>query len=66
MVNIGAPGRRSDGGIFRESVMGKKFYSNKINLIMNVLSNFKILFNQYLQLRLYLYSLPAILMITFL
>lgn len=32
MVDIGAPGRRSDGGIFKESEMGQRFYSNSMNL----------------------------------
>ena len=32
MVDIGAPGRRSDGGIFREWDFGKKLFSSQINL----------------------------------
>ena len=32
VVDIGAPGRRSDGGIFRESEFGKKLFSKQINL----------------------------------
>lgn len=31
-VDIGAYGRRSDGGIFRSSLMGQKFHNKKMNL----------------------------------
>ncbi|XP_025266513.1 uncharacterized protein LOC112638650 [Camponotus floridanus] len=33
-VNIGAYGRRNDGGIFRNSKMGLKFHSNEINVLV--------------------------------
>lgn len=32
LVDIGAYGRRSDGGIFRDSLMGQKFKEGKMNL----------------------------------
>ena len=32
VVDIGAKGRQSDGGILRNSKFGKKLFSNKINL----------------------------------
>lgn len=32
IVDIGAQGRHSDGGIFKNSVMGQGFYSNTLNL----------------------------------
>ena len=32
MVDIGAPGRRSDGGVFRSSDMGIKFFNQQMNL----------------------------------
>ena len=32
MVDIGAPGRNSDGGIFRRSEIGKRFFAKSMNL----------------------------------
>lgn len=32
MVDIGAQGRQSDGGIFRNCEFGKKFFQNEIDL----------------------------------
>ena len=32
MVDIGAPGRRSDGGVFRSSNMGITFFNQQMNL----------------------------------
>lgn len=32
MFDIGAPGRRSDGGIFRSSKIGKRFFSKNMAL----------------------------------
>lgn len=32
LVDVGAQGRQSDGGIFRSSAMGRKFYENKMDL----------------------------------
>ena len=32
MIDIGAKGRQSDGGVFRNSNFGKLFFSNSINL----------------------------------
>lgn len=32
IVDIGAQGKHSDGGVFKNSLMGQQFYQNKINL----------------------------------
>jgi len=32
IVDIGAQGRHSDGGIFKNSIMGQRFYNNTMNL----------------------------------
>lgn len=37
MCDIGAAGRQSDGGIFRNSEFGKKFYSERLLYVMFVL-----------------------------
>lgn len=31
LVDIGAPGRQSDGGVFRNSEIGRKFYRKELN-----------------------------------
>lgn len=32
LVDVGAPGRQSDSGVFRNSVMGQRFENNSLNV----------------------------------